>query len=72
MCGGKTPVILHMHDSEAAQQNLHAVAMELMDAASILLLGMRYMSSRTHLQIWEDVLSCSEFQTAGGQSSTAW
>ncbi|CAL8460860.1 g391 [Coccomyxa elongata] len=39
MCGGKTPVILHMHDSEAAQQNLHAVAMELMDAASILLLG---------------------------------
>ncbi len=34
MCGGKTPIILHMHDSEAAQQNLHAVAMELMDAAS--------------------------------------
>ncbi|KAK9908856.1 hypothetical protein WJX75_003846 [Coccomyxa subellipsoidea] len=39
MCGNKTPIFLHMHDSEAAQQNLHAVEMELIDVASHLLLG---------------------------------
>ena len=39
MCGFERPVFLHMHDSEAAQQNLHAVQMELMDAASSLLRG---------------------------------
>lgn len=38
MCGPEQKVILHMHDREAAAQNLAAVQMELDDLASDLLL----------------------------------
>ena len=39
MCGPEQQVILHMHDREAAAQNLSAVQMELDDLASDLLLS---------------------------------
>ena len=47
MCGPEQQVILHMHDREAAAQNLSAVQMELDDLASDLLLS-KIISARGH------------------------